>query len=438
LLRDFVLTKSARNDEVYTMKVALVHDYIKEYGGAERVLEALCELYPDAPIYTAFYNKNSHAYERFKGKKIIASWAQHVPFFATKLHSPLRFLAPLIWGSFNFSTYDVVISSASWYVTKGFGRRHSGERSDSRIKNGSWTSQDDKDKRPIEICYCHTPPRWLYGYKTAVELQKYLPVKIYAAIVGHFMRLYDFQQAQKVDYFIANSKEVKGRIKKFYRRDAEVIYPPVSLQSTVYSLRPTDYGKQGKGSAVDSRLNAVDSKTARSQSTESYYFIVARLAGPKGIDIAVKAAAKAGFKLKIAGAPTGYGATEQTLKALAGNTVEFLGHVSDEELVELYTHAKAFLALGTDEDFGITPVEAMLCGTPVVAYNGGGYRESVVDGKTGVFFDESTEAGLLSAIQSLEKLHVKPEDCKSQAEKFSKDRFKKQIHAYIEEKLKLV
>lgn len=189
------------------MKVALVHDYIKEYGGAERVLEALSELYPDAPIYTAFYNRDSIAYKKFRHKKIITSWVQHIPFFSTYLHSPFRFLAPFIWGSFDFSEYDVVITSASWYVTKG-------------IKKGN---------KPKEICYCHTPPRWLYGYRTSIEFQKYLPVRIYAAIVGHFMRIYDFNAAQKVDYFIANSQEVMERIKKFYRRDAIVIYPPVTL-----------------------------------------------------------------------------------------------------------------------------------------------------------------------------------------------------------------
>src|SRR5262245_41654009 len=141
------------------MKVALVHDQINEFGGAERVLEALSEIYPDAPIYTAFYRKGSPAWMRFKHKKIIASWVQTIPFFATKLHSPLRFLAPLIWNSFDFSKYDVVITSASWYITKGI-----------------------EKKKGIEICYCHTPPRWLYGYKTSVEFQKYWPVKIYAVI----------------------------------------------------------------------------------------------------------------------------------------------------------------------------------------------------------------------------------------------------------------
>src|SRR3989344_8374731 len=143
------------------MKVALVHDYLNEFGGAERVLEALCEIYPAAPIYTAFYRKNSPAYRRFKNRKIITSWAQNVPFFASFLHSPLRFLAPLIWGSFDFSQFDLVITSASWYVTKGIGKRPD-LGSDDRKAKGLVL-----DKRPIEVCYCHTPPRYLYGYATA-------------------------------------------------------------------------------------------------------------------------------------------------------------------------------------------------------------------------------------------------------------------------------
>src|SRR3990167_7101595 len=199
------------------MKVALVHDYLNEYGGAERVLEVLCEIFPKAPIYTAFYIKGSPAYKRFvdtksfssnkrfKSKKIIASWAQNVPFFASYLHSPLRFLAPLIWNSFDFSQYDLVITSSSWYVTKGVVERK---------------TQNAK-RKTLEICYCHTPPRYLYGYPTAKKQRGFL-VKTYALLVNHFMRVYDFEAAQRVDYFIANSREVAARIKKFYRRDSTV------------------------------------------------------------------------------------------------------------------------------------------------------------------------------------------------------------------------
>ena len=383
------------------MKVAIVHDYIKEYGGAERVLEALCEAYPDAPIYTAFYQKGSAAHERFKHRKIISSWVHYIPFFATKLHSPLRFLAPQIWGSFDFSKYDVVITSASWYVTKGVLNKKQQEISDKL--------QVTRNK-PIEICYCHTPPRWLYGYKTSIEWQRFWPVKVYGMIVGHFMRMYDYNAAQKVDYFIANSKEVQARIKKFYRRDSTVIYPAVSL------------GVRGQGLGVSKKGD--------------YYFIVARIVGGKGLELAVEAAKKLGIKLKIAGAPAGYYTGHKQLQEDATDNIEFLGRVTDEELVELYSGAKAFLALATDEDFGITPVEAMLCGTPVIAYYGGGYKETVIDGKTGVFFHEATAQSLADAIKKFEKMQFDPKVCKKQAEKFSKERFIREIKRFVDDKVK--
>jgi len=372
------------------MKIAIVHDYIKEYGGAERVLEALCEIFPNAPIYTAFYDKKGTAFEHFKNKKIIPSWTRYVPFFASKLHSPLRFLAPLIWGSFDLSQYDVVISSASWYVTKGF--RKTGDHF-------------------IEICYCHTPPRWLYGYMTSVNFQKYPLVKAYAAVVGHFMRLYDFKQAQKVDYFIANSQEVASRIKKFYRRDSTVIYPPVSLPKIPDVKR------------------------------EDYYLMVSRIVGAKGLDLAVDAALKAGFKLKIAGSPSGYYFEHKKLIKKSQGKVEFLGQVTDEKLAKLYKGAKAFLALSKDEDFGITPVEAMSIGAPVIAFNGGGYKESVLDRKTGLLFDDLSVDGLIQAIKQFEsasrRITIDSKDCIEQAQKFSKERFKREIKAFVDLKLHL-
>lgn len=409
------------------MRIAIVHDYIKEYGGAERVLEVLSEVFPEAPIYTAFYKKDSLAYQRFKDKKIIPSWVHYIPFFATKLHSPLRFLAPWIWGSFSFSDYDVVISSASWYVTKGFGRRDSSQSGMTEIASPAELDRnDEKKKGPVEICYCHTPPRWLYGYKTSIEWQKFWPIKVYGTIIGHFMRMYDFNAAQKVDYFIANSEEVASRIKKFYRREATVIYPPVELPKI-----------QKKWEVRSGNMeNEVGSGRG------DYYFIVSRIVGGKGLDLAVEAATKMGFKLKIAGAPAGYYTEYKRLiekgrgsrnkfGMTSNNNVEFLGHVTDDELVKLYSGAKAFLALAKDEDFGITPVESMSCGTPVIAYNGGGYKETVVNGETGVFFNEQSVESLISAIKKFEKLSIKPEDCIRQAQKFSKERFKKEIESFV-------
>lgn len=374
------------------IKVALVHDYLNEFGGAERVLLALTEIWPEAPIYTAFYKQGSSAWERFKDKDVRTSWVQRVPFFAGKLHSPLRFLAPKIWRSFStkggqgFSEYDVVVSSASWYVTKGFGTRGT------------------EEKKPVEFCYCHTPPRWLYGYQTSIEWQKYWPVRAYGIIVGHFMRQYDFRAAQRVNYFIANSQNVARRIKKLYRRKATVIYPP-----------------------IDDKFSVLNRK-------QDYYLVVSRIVGGKGLELAVRTANKLGRRLKVVGAGAGWGKEEKRLRKLAGQAVEFLGQVSDESLAELYAEAKAFLALAEDEDFGITPVEAMRCGTAVIAFRGGGYVESVVDGKTGVFFDQPTVKGLSQAIKKFEGMKIKSEDCVRQARKFSKARFKREIEEFVRSK----
>ncbi|HEX7017784.1 MAG TPA: glycosyltransferase [Patescibacteria group bacterium] len=374
------------------LKVAIVHDYLNEFGGAERVLLALTEIWPDAPIYTAFYKEHSPAWERFQDKDLRPSWVQRIPFFASKLHSPLRFLAPWIWNRFDLTEYDVIISSASWYITKGFTK---------------------KRKNAIEICYCHTPPRWLYGYPTSVEFQKYWPVRVYAHVVGHFMRLYDWYAAQRVDYFIANSENVARRIKKFYRREATVIYPPVD---------------QPKSELVTKKDN--------------YYLVTSRIVGGKGLDLAVKAAVALGLHLKIAGKAAGYASEYQNLVNLAKqpgeHTIEFLGYVSDDQLRDLYAHAKAFFALASDEDFGITPVESMMHGTPVIAFRGGGYVESVVENKTGVFFEEQSVESVIEAIKTFEKKKFDAKEIAKYAQKFSKERFQKEVEKFVAAKKAII
>jgi len=383
------------------MKVAIVHDSIGEFGGAERVLLALSEIWTEAPIYTSFTRRGPFL-EKLKGKDIRVSWAHYVPFFATKLHSPLRFLAPLIWGSFDFSKYDVVISSSSWYINKGYGQ---GGPTSLKLRGAIG--------RPIEFCYCHTPPRWLYGFDSPADKKNPI-VKAYIVILAHFMRIYDFEKAQKVNYFIANSENIKKRIEKFYRRESTVIYPPVEVSRE-------NGGSQGsKGSK------------------RNYYLIVSRITGGKGIEMAVEAANKLGFALKIAGSPSGYSQTYEWVKKNAGPTVELLGYVPDEELGTLYAGAKAFLAVQKDEDFGMTLPEALSWGTPVIAYNGGGYPESVTHGKTGILFDEYSVHGLIGGIKELGKIRVNPENCIKQAQKFSSARFKKEIQAYILSKLKVI
>lgn len=381
------------------MKIALVHDQLNEFGGAERVLLAMSEIWPDAPIYTAYVRKGSKAWERFKGRDIRPSWVQHIPLFSTKLASPLRFLAPDIWNSFDFSGYDIVLGSSSWYITKGFANKG----------------------KAIEICYCHTPPRWLYGYPTSIAWQKHTIVRWYGRVIGFFMRHYDFAAAQRVDYFVANSKETKKRIEKFYRRDATVIYPSASLGDPPASIcEAFPAGALQAGPPIKK---------------SNYYLFVSRLVGGKGLSLAVEASKRAGFPLKIVGIPAGYAREYDMLKKEAGGQIEFVGYVSDEALAGLYAGARAFFALATNEDFGMTPVEAMSMGTPVIGFRGGGYTESVIDGKTGVLFDDHSVDGLLGAIRAFEKMKKDwSRACIAQAKKFSKERFKKELKEFVEGK----
>ena len=358
----------------------MVHDYIKEFGGAERVLMTLHEMFPDAPIYTAFVTPGSTAEREFEkaGAKIIPSWANGL-INHHNLYSPLRFLAPLIWESFDFSQFDLVILSASWFITKPM-----------RVP-----------KNVRVICYCHTPPRYLYGLRTAIDWQKYWPVKIYGYFINHFLRLYDFLGAKRVDQFIANSKNVAGRIKKFYRKESIVIYPPVDVTASA------TYKK------------------------ENFYLVATRISSEKGVPMAMEAVNKLGGKLKVVGEFAGLRWEEYKIKEQESENVEFLGRVSDEELKKLYAKAKAFIVLEPDVDFGMTPVEAMAAGTPVIAYKSGGYLESVIEGKTGLFFDEYNVASLIAAILKFEKMKFKKEDCVKQAQKFSKENFVKKIKEVV-------
>jgi len=371
---------------INSLKIALVHDYLKEFGGAERVLMALHEIWPEAPIYTIFCKKASSSAKIFKEAKIIESWFAKLP-FCDRLMSPFRFLIPLIWKSFDFSQFDLVISSASWAVTKGF-------LPSSRL--GGITARQHGG---VEVCYCHTPPRYLYGYETSRSWKTSVFVRIYAAVVNHFMRMYDFKQSQKVTYFIANSREVQQRIKKFYRRESVVINPPVDLPKFIIHNSKVDYFLTG-----------------------------GRLEKPKNFDLIIKACNKLKIPLKIYGA----GSQENYLKSISGPTIDFLGRVSDEEKFFLMAEAIAFIVMAEDEDFGITPVEAMACGTPVIACRGGGYKETVIEGKTGVFVEKATEESLISKLQDFKASGFKPEDCRKQAERFAKKRFKKEMKTLVE------
>lgn len=364
------------------MRIALVHDYIKEYGGAERVLESFHEMYPTAPVYTLLYAPDflgPHK-QRFSGWDIRQSWVGKLP-FSFKLVSILRLIAPFVFASFDFSGYDVIIVSAT----------------------GAYNPNIIQKRSAKQICYCHTPPRYLYGFATAREWKKNGIVHVVAEIANHILRMVDFTSATHVDQFIANSQNVASRIRKFYRRDSVIVYPPVTL---------------------------LQEKTFVSMKNRTYYLAGGRLARPKHIDLLMSAARTKTIPLKIFG--KGFAGYGEELRSLAGGNIELLGEVSDEEKQELMRHAKAFLIAAEDEDFGMVPVEAMSFGTPVIAYNGGGLRESVVEGKTGVFFDELTADCVILAINRFEKMEWNPQTCRKHAEAFSKKRFEAEITKVVQ------
>ena len=366
------------------MKLALVHDYLQVYGGAERVLEAMHEIWPKAPIYTAFVNWDGlgpHA-ERIKTWDIRTSWVEQ-NWFVKKFHSPLRFLTPWVWKYFDFSDYDVVISSSAWYMPRGI------------ITNPKITTH---------ISYLHTPPRYLYGYDTARNWNKYKVVRLYSYIVNHFLRLYDFNIAQSVNYFIANSKETQKRITKFYRHKSTVIYPPVKIN-------------------INTHLECVG----------DYYLVVSRLARAKHIDLAIEACQKLNKQLII----VGKGPDEEYLrsKVKTPSLVTFLGEIADKDLPSIYANAKALIFPAKDEEFGIVPVEAMGYGIPVVALRSGGVPETIIEGKTGVLFDELNLEIVVAAMKKLDKLNIRKEDCIKHANNFSKEIFQTKMKNFVSTKL---
>lgn len=396
------------------MRVALVHDFLTTYGGAERVLEAMLEIYPRADIYTSVYDLNSfpkNALLSGRGDRgrppQNRGWQGQLFGFKKRslaggVGGALTLFFPLIFERYNFSEYDLVISSSSNFA-KGI-----------IVPPGT-----------THVAYIHTPPRFLYGFSTESNWRGRRVMGALLKPIDSALRIWDYQAARRADYVLTNSKIVAKRVQKFYKREANVIYPPVGLVDRVGEGR----GDHSPGGEEEQNT------TGLSPAGGDYFLVVSRLSKYKNIDLVLKAAALLpNLELKIVGT----GAERKKLKVKCQRLnvegrVEFLGFVSDYELVSLYAGAKALVCPTEDEDFGITPVEAMACGTPVVALRSGGYQETVVEGKTGVFFNEPRAKLLAKALEGFNSDNFDSQKIKVHAQNFSKARFQRELQDFIEE-----
>lgn len=373
------------------MKIALAHDWLNQRGGAEKVLEQMVAMYPDAPVFTTIY-----------GPELMPAWYRRWSIRPTWLnralaiqhhHQPYLPFYPAAVTSLDFGGYEVILSNKSGFI---HGLRHTAAQ--------------------LHICYCLAPTRYVWGYG------EYAAREGFGRGLGWLLqpliqrlRAWDFAAAQPspprsrknkvqgVDYFIAISTEIQARIKTYYERDAVIIYPPVNTDR--FQPLPPD------------------------QTPADYYLIVSRLIPYKRIDLAVQALSRLGKRLII----VGEGRDRAQLEALAGPTVEFKGRLPGTEMVELMRHCRAFLFPGF-EDFGIAPVEAQAAGRPVIAFAKGGALDTVLAGQTGLFFPEQSVEALSAAIKEFETMTFDPVAIRANAERFSEARFRRELRAFVAEK----
>lgn len=361
------------------IKVALVHEWLVGHGGGERVLKCLHEMYPEAPIYTLVYDKDKAP--EWVGKcDVHTTYIQKWP-GGKNHHKLLLSFMPKAWEALDLSEFDLVISSCA------------------SCCKGVITRPD-----ALHVCYCHSPIRYVwdlyYDYLANAGAIK----RVVMPQLIHRVRMWDYLAAQRVDAFVANSAFVRKRIRKYYRRDAEVIHPGTDINPYPIVEEPEDY-----------------------------YLVVSRFVRYKRIDIAVEACNILGRRLVVIGSG---GEEEERLRSLAGPTVEFAGRVSDEEMQHYYSNAKAFLFPGI-EDYGITPVEAMSAGVPVLAYGRGGVLETVVDGETGMYFHDQSPESLVACIERFERegVSLTRRQIREYSLGFSNDVFKEKMSRFIAEAL---
>lgn len=373
---DMFETRLARLRE---LKVAFVHDWLVTLGGADRVLLALHDLFPRAPVYTTFYTPRSLP-DPFRLMEVRPSWLQRIPGAAAR-HRWLVPMMPLAVRSFDLRGYDVVISS-SHSCAKG-----------ARVGHGA-----------LHICYCYTPMR--YAWDRRGEYLEALPLaaRPFAGAALSLLRRWDVSASRDVHHFVAISDFVAGRIRAYYHRAAAVIHPPVDVEffTPADGMTPPDGGP--------------------------FFLLVSRLVPYKRVDLAIEAFNRLGRPLVI----VGDGPERARLRSLAGPTIRFVGTVSDAALRGYYRQCRGLIFPGI-EDFGLTPVEAQACGRPVIAYAEGGLLESVREGVSGLFFREPTAQALVDAVRAFDGCRFDPEAIRTHAETFSMQAFQHQMTEFVED-----
>lgn len=353
------------------MNIALIHDSLTEFGGAERILKVFLDLFPDADIYTAFYDQAfvDTLLTLKQQTRLRASWLQHVP---VRHHTSfIQALSPLVWKSFRLDSYDLVISHGAHIMSNLVS-----------VRGGT------------HITYISSPPKNIIGMVAPTPLQRRTR---YDKIIGPIYK----NALAHMPYIIANSKHTQSMLRQRLTASSTVIYPPVRI--------PTHMPKKMHG---------------------DYFMCVSRIEPNKHLEIAIQAANMLQTRLKIVGV-SNTPWYEKKLHALAGPTIEFLGYQSDQAIEKLYTKATAFIFPSKSEDFGIAPLEASAHGVPVIAYRGGGARETIVEGVTGTFFYTHTPKSLIQQMMRIQTMHFSPKTLYLHAKKFSEERFRKEIMSYV-------
>lgn len=360
------------------MKVAIIHYWFVAHRGGEKVVDELCGLFPDADIFT-------HVLDRDALSPVVATKSIHPSFidslpFSSRLYKNYLPLMPLALEQLDLRGYDLVISSESGPA------------------KGVITSPES-----LHICYCHTPMRYVWDMYQDYMNQSGKIKRFVMAPLLHYLRMWDRLSADRVDHFVANSANVARRIGKHYRRDADVVHPPVEVEA----FGCTDVA-------------------------EDFYLMVGQLVGYKKAELAVRAFNRSGKKLIV----IGEGDQMKLLQQIAGPTIQLLGRQPFDVLRDHYARCRALVFPG-EEDFGIVPVEAMASGRPVIAYDRGGALETVVDGQTGIFFSEQTEEAIMEAVERFEKMEhtFVPDDIRDHARAFSRERFRQEMQEIITPRL---